>query len=508
MRKLLALIFICMISVTSCTGQGVTLHEETSSGSVTPTAAAEEITDGSFLADIRLEGGSGKAHIQSPVTVNVKDGEMSAVLVWSSKNYDYMIVDGVRYDNETPGAESTFTIPVKSIDEPLKVIADTVAMSTPHEIEYIIYWERDNADPAEEGSYDIPAAGFNEVTLPGLTKTGEIDLQYAEMFKISEYGALKLISIYGGGNYLLLPDQADIPKDLPDDIVLIRRAPHNVYLASTSAMDLVRAAGALGNIRMCSTDANGWYVDEAKAAIENGSMLYVGKYRAPDYETIISNGCDLAIENTMIYHEPSVKEKLEELGIPVMVEMSSYESHPLGRLEWIRLYGVLFDRQEEADAFYKEQLAQTEPVMSKPSAGKSVAFFHVTASGMINIRKPGDYISRMIELSGGDYIIEAGENEGAVMSTMNIQMEDFYLKAKDADILIYNSTIGGEIGSLQELLAKNELFADFKAVREGQVYCTTRNFFQQTTGMAQFMSDLDAIYTGSGEDTVFLNRLK
>ena len=132
MRKLLALIFICMISVTSCTGQGVTLHEETSSGSVTPTAAAEEITDGSFLADIRLEGGSGKAHIQSPVTVNVKDGEMSAVLVWSSKNYDYMIVDGVRYDNETPGAESTFTIPVKSIDEPLKVIADTVAMSTPH----------------------------------------------------------------------------------------------------------------------------------------------------------------------------------------------------------------------------------------------------------------------------------------------------------------------------------------------------------------------------------------
>ena len=77
-------------------------------------------------------------------------------------------------------------------------------------------------------------------------------------------------------------------------------------------------------------------------------MLYAGKYRMPDYELILSKGCDLAIENTMIFHDPEVKEKLEELGIPVIVETSSYESDPLGRLEWIKLYGALFGKEKEA----------------------------------------------------------------------------------------------------------------------------------------------------------------
>ena len=76
----------------------------------------------------------------------------------------------------------------------------------------------------------------------------------------------------------------------------------------------------------------------------------------------------------------------------------------------------------------------------------------------------------------------AGEEENA-LSTMNIQMEDFYADAKNADILIYNSTIEGEISTLEELKQKNPLFADFKAVQDGNVYCTTNNFFQKSTAI-------------------------
>ena len=514
MRRFILLSLICLFMLTSCESRGVSSYEEgISADTLKPSysetdAAGTELKDGVLSVDIRLEGGSGKAYIKSPVTVNVSGGDMNVVLVWNSKNYDYMIVDGVRYDNETPGEESSFTVPVKSIDEPLKIIADTTAMSTPHEIEYVIYWEKDDISAEEEERFDASSAVFDEVEIPGLTKTGEIELEYAKMFKISLYGDNKLISICGGGNYLLMSSGEEPPAALPDNITVLKNTPHNVYLASTSAMDLVRAAGALDNIRMCSTNANGWYVDEAKEAIDRGSILYVGKYRAPDYETILSRGCDLAIENTMIYHEPAVKEKIEELGIPVMVEMSSYEPHPLGRLEWIRLYGVLFDKQSEADAYYDAQRRMTGAVMDKPSTGKSVAFFHVTAAGMINVRRPGDYISRMIDLSGGEYVIKAGNDNASLMSSMNMQMEDFYIQAKDADVLIYNSTIGGEISAVAELINKNELFAGFKAVQNGQVYCTTRNFFQQTTGMAQFMNDLSAVLTGSGEKTVYLNRLE
>ena len=75
--------------------------------------------------------------------------------------------------------------------------------------------------------------------------------------------------------------------------------------------------------------------------MEDGRMLYAGKYNAPDYERILSGSCDLAVESTMIYHSPEVKEQLERLGIPVLVERSSYERHPLGRMEWLKLYGVL-----------------------------------------------------------------------------------------------------------------------------------------------------------------------
>ena len=80
--------------------------------------------------------------------------------------------------------------------------------------------------------------------------------------------------------------------------------------------------------------------------METGDILYAGNYSAPDYEQILAEGCDLAIENTMVYHTPEVKEQLEKFGIPVMVDYSSYETEPLGRTEWVKLYGLLADRED------------------------------------------------------------------------------------------------------------------------------------------------------------------
>ena len=100
--------------------------------------AVETPADGSYTCEVTLEGGSGRATVDSPAALTVADGKMTATIVWSSPNYDYMIVDGEKYLPTNTEGYSTFEIPVSALGTPLSVVADTVAMSTPHEIEYTL----------------------------------------------------------------------------------------------------------------------------------------------------------------------------------------------------------------------------------------------------------------------------------------------------------------------------------------------------------------------------------
>ena len=101
-------------------------------------AAAEAPADGTYTCDVTLEGGSGRATVETPAALTVADGRMTATIVWSSPNYDYMLVDGEKYLPTNTEGNSTFEIPVTALDTPLDVVGDTVAMSTPHEIEYTL----------------------------------------------------------------------------------------------------------------------------------------------------------------------------------------------------------------------------------------------------------------------------------------------------------------------------------------------------------------------------------
>lgn len=146
-----------------------------------------------------------------------------------------------------------------------------------------------------------------------------------------------MITIVDNGRFLLVPEGVETPSDIPDDVVLLQQPLNQVYLVSSAVMDLVCEIGALPHVTYTATKQKDWYVAKAVKAMEDGELIYAGKYSAPDYELLLSGGCSFAVENTMITHNPEVKEKLEELGIKVMIERSSYEKHPLGRLEWIKL---------------------------------------------------------------------------------------------------------------------------------------------------------------------------
>ena len=99
--------------------------------------------DGTYSIDITFEGGSGKAKIESPATITVTEGTITATVQWNSENYDYMIVDGEKYLPVSVEGGSVFEIPVSALDTELTVIGDTIAMSKPHEIEYTMVFHSD-----------------------------------------------------------------------------------------------------------------------------------------------------------------------------------------------------------------------------------------------------------------------------------------------------------------------------------------------------------------------------
>ena len=335
-----------------------------------------------------------------------------------------------------------------------------------------------------------------------------MELSHATTFFVESCGDYSLITIAGTDQYLLIPEGKQVPEGVPQEVTILQQPLTKVYLSSSSVFDLVREAGALELLRFSGSKKEDLCITEAVTAMEEGRLLFAGKYSKPDYELLLAEGCDLAIENTMIYHNPETKEKLESLGIPVLVETSSYEEHPFGRLEWIKLYGLLFDHLEEAQHFFDEKIQSLTPVLQQEPTGLKVAFFYVNSNGVVNVRKPGDYVAKMIALAGGEYVLADMETEEEnALSTMNMQMEDFYLAAKDADIVIYNSTIVGEIQSIGELEAISPVFSDFKAVKEGRVYCTAKNFFQETTAITDFVEDLGKALRDSNE-TEFLQLIR
>ena len=347
----------------------------------------------------------------------------------------------------------------------------------------------------------LTACGSGQQEAPATTDALVLDhaypLDYARQFTADVYtdGSVLLTIAESGDKFLVRPEGAAELSVLPEGTVELRQPLENIYLVSSSMMDYFIHLDALDSIALSGTRADGWYLDEAKAAMEAGEITYAGKYSAPDYECILAAHCSLAIENTMIYHTPEVKEQLEHFGVPVLVERSSYESGPLARMEWIKFIGLLLGRAEEAERVFSEKIARIEPVLQQEPTGKTVAFFSVTGNLLITVRKGGDYVAQMIGMAGGSYVFADLTDNGNSLSTMNLPQEPFYAQARDADVLIYNSTIEGVVDTREQLVKKCAMLADFKAVQSGDCWCTSKSFFQQSMALPDLILDMNRVFT-------------
>ncbi len=127
--------------------------------------------------------------------------------------------------------------------------------------------------------------------------------------------------------------------------------------------------------------------------------------------------------------------------------------------------------------------------------GKTWAFFSITSNNLVTVRKGSDYVARMIEMAGGSYVFADLTDSGNNLATINLSLEDFYAGAKDADVLLYNSTIEGSIASTEQLVEKCPLLAQFKAVQNGNVWCTAQSCSSKAWSFRILILDMNRVFT-------------
>ena len=187
----------------------------------------------------------------------------------------------------------------------------------------------------------------------------------------------------------------------------------------------------------------------------------------------------------------------------MITDQASREDHPLGRVEWIKLYGALLGCDDRATQAFEEQASQA---YDREKTGKKVAFFYIDDTGAVVVRRTDDYISEMIRIAGGEYVFDDLYGDNA-LSTETIQMEDFYLCAKDADYLIYNGLIPGSVDSVSDIVEKSSLLEEFDAVRNGRVYTVDKDFYQNSMSLGTMISDMALMLEDADGDMVYLRHI-
>ncbi len=321
-----------------------------------------------------------------------------------------------------------------------------------------------------------------------------MDIEFAEHFSVDYYsGGYKMITIEGDQKFITIPQGKEIPEGLDENITAIQMPVDNTFITSTATMSLISALDAVDKVSQTTYDYDSWYIESVKEKLKSGEMSFVGEYKEPNYEMIAAKEPQLSVFTTAAYSIPDVMEKISDLGSVIIVDHSSVENNPLGRVEWIKLYGALFDMEEKAKELFDEQVDYVEniPESEEKAEDNTAAIFYINTRGEIIVRNGGDYMPTMFTMAGGEYALsDFYADESGVT---NITMEEFYAQSKDAEYIIYIWSRGGEPGNVSELIEKNSLLADFKAVKEGNVWCTTPDFFQITNTIGYMISDMNSL---------------
>ena len=409
-RKLTVIIVSLCMCVSVLSGCGSTAEKEQAQHATeAQTAAAEPDTsleDGEYTVNVELEGGSGRASVDSEAKVKVTDGQAYATIVWSSTYYDYMLVDGKKYTNENEGGNSTFTFPIAGVPCTMDVVGDTTAMSQPHEIDYTLTF-----------------SFAKDVSFKDLKQTGQVKLSYADQFQIDEYGNYKLITIVDNGRFLLIPKGVPVPADVPEDVTVLQQPLNHVYLVSSAVMDLICQAGGLSHVAYTALKEDDWYVQQAK---EKGISVYA---------------CDTPIEDADV---PYIGIDNEKLGYELGEQLAR-------ALDYKGKIGVIAGDFNQAGHRMRvngfEKYMEKEPGITIEMVRNGYSNMQVSQKDVDEILKKYPDLDGIMTTSAVTALGLAEATEGREISIVSVDAQEDALKAvQDGRIVALGAQSGYQIG--------------------------------------------------------------
>lgn len=317
----------------------------------------------------------------------------------------------------------------------------------------------------------------------------EMPLKYTKAFSIKYLrGGLKKITDGNNKVLILVPKGKTVPDEYKNDTIVTIPVT-NVLCASTTQGSLLRPLNELGSIKSTTSKENEWEIQGIQNGLKNNSITYVGDSNSPDYEKISSSKPDIAFLYGGTFGLNNMMKKFDELKINYASDNEYLEANPLGRLEWIKFLSAFYNKEDTAENYFNDMVKKVHVITKKASSLKqpNVAWGMIE-DGKVYIPEKNSFPAKMIQMAGGNYIFKNFKNESGY-----ITLEDFYAKAKDADILIYSST-KEYTPSLKSVTSAAPVLKNIKPVKNKKVWCFSTDYYQSIDKTDELIEDLASIF--------------
>ncbi len=317
----------------------------------------------------------------------------------------------------------------------------------------------------------------------------EIPLEYTKAFSVKYLkGGFKKIEDGDGRTLILAPEGKKVPEEYKDEMI-VNIPLKNVLISATTQACLLRPIDELKSIKAVTTDLNQWTMDEIKSGMKEENITFVGENNAPDYEKICSLKPDIVFTYSGPYGTQDMMQKLDELGVVYAVDNEYLEEDPLGRLEWIKFISAFYDKEDMAEKYFDEVVNNVNDISEKlASVEKPTIAWGMIFDGKVYVPDGNSFAAKMIEMAGGDYIFKDSSIENG-----EISIEEFYDKGKNADIFMYSSSISYS-PNFKDIIEMEPSLADFKAVKEKNVWCLDDDYHQSIDKTDELITSLATIF--------------
>ncbi len=328
-------------------------------------------------------------------------------------------------------------------------------------------------------------------------QSAELGIKYADLLKIDYMdNDVKLITDADGNEKLLVPRDAEIPEGYEDKEVLRTPIEHAMF-GSTTHVGLLSALeddSLYDSIAAVTTELEYWTVPEVIERMESGQITYIAQdhWTAGNMEDITTVNPDVVLISGGDEAAVQLSAQLDEVNIPYIIVSEWMETTSEGKLEWMKLFGALYNEDQQATDIFERKLARVaelkEEAAAIPDEDKPVVALGMIYDGIVYTQGGDSPTAKEIEDAGGVYALKDLEGEGSVQ----IGMEEFVDKAKDADILIYSSQISytPDKAYVEDL---EPLITEFKAYQNDTMYVYSADYYMCSAAVDEKFEDLVAI---------------